>query len=138
MPTSLPSRPQYVPVSTCPLSTSSAHTVRPKEIVFELFLPLAPLSAARRASASSSSSPSSSVTGRWILGKRYDPEDLDGWTQHFRSIPWFTYRHTFPTMAPYPYTDDAGWGCMLRSAQMMMGEGLLRCERGWRGVHVET
>lgn len=40
-------------------------------------------------------------------------EDLDGWTRHYRSLPWFTYRQGFRAMAPYPYTDDAGWGCML-------------------------
>ena len=42
-------------------------------------------------------------------------EDLDGWTRHYRSVPWFTYRQGFRPMAPYPYTDDAGWGCMLVS-----------------------
>ena len=39
---------------------------------------------------------------------------------------WLTYRCGFPEMTPYAYTDDAGWGCMLRSAQMLMANALLR------------
>ncbi|KAK7254451.1 cysteine protease [Aureococcus anophagefferens] len=39
---------------------------------------------------------------------------------------WFTYRCGFEELAPYGFTDDAGWGCMLRSAQMLLGNALTR------------
>lgn len=42
------------------------------------------------------------------------------------STMWITYRSGFPRMEPYGYTDDSGWGCMLRSAQMLMAQALLR------------
>ncbi|KAH8077569.1 hypothetical protein JL720_9951 [Aureococcus anophagefferens] len=47
---------------------------------------------------------------------------------------WFTYRCGFEELAPYGFTDDAGWGCMLRSAQMLLGNALTRNgrRRGWR------
>lgn len=42
------------------------------------------------------------------------------------STMWITYRSGFPKMEPYGYTDDSGWGCMLRSAQMLMTQALQR------------
>ncbi|CAM9767368.1 unnamed protein product, partial [Choristocarpus tenellus] len=50
------------------------------------------------------------------------------------STMWITYRSGFPRMEPYGYTDDSGWGCMLRSAQMLMAQGLQRhlLGRSWR------
>eukprot|EP00752_Nemacystus_decipiens_P006877 g6178.t1 len=47
---------------------------------------------------------------------------------------WITYRSGFPRMEPYGYTDDSGWGCMLRSAQMLMIQALQRhaLGRSWR------
>lgn len=42
------------------------------------------------------------------------------------STMWITYRSGFPRMEPYGYTDDSGWGCMLRSAQMLMTQALQR------------
>lgn len=42
------------------------------------------------------------------------------------STMWITYRSGFPKMEPYGYTDDSGWGCMLRSAQMLMIQALQR------------
>jgi cysteine protease ATG4 len=49
--------------------------------------------------------------------------------EHARSVAsilWFTYRSGFPRIMPYPLESDAGWGCMLRCAQMLMAAGLQR------------
>ena len=46
--------------------------------------------------------------------------------RHLSSLLRMTYRKDFPALTPYHYTDDAGWGCMLRSAQSMMAHTLLR------------
>ena len=45
---------------------------------------------------------------------------------HSRSLFRFTYRSGFETLSPYHYSDDAGWGCMLRSAQMIMAQAFSR------------
>ncbi|OQR87768.1 cysteine protease family C54 [Achlya hypogyna] len=45
---------------------------------------------------------------------------------HLQSIIWLTYRRDFAQMTPYEFTSDAGWGCMLRTAQMMLCEAHLR------------
>lgn len=37
-----------------------------------------------------------------------------------KSLFWFTYRYDFSEIKPYQITTDAGWGCMLRSAQMLL------------------
>jgi hypothetical protein len=55
-----------------------------------------------------------------LLGKEYtslsSQEFLDDW----QTRPWITYRSGFPPINPSEYTSDAGWGCMLRSGQMLL------------------
>lgn len=47
--------------------------------------------------------------------------------RHSESLMRFTYRNRFPALLPYnDITSDAGWGCMLRSAQMLMAQALQR------------
>jgi len=54
--------------------------------------------------------------------------------RHVRSLFRFTYRKDFPAFDPYNITSDAGWGCMLRVSQMLMGNAQMRhlCGKEWR------
>lgn len=60
-----------------------------------------------------------------LLGKTYHPvHNYHDRKKFERSLFWFTYRCDFPQIAPYGIDTDAGWGCMLRSAQMLLGHTL--------------
>ena len=54
--------------------------------------------------------------------------DLENFKADFKAILWMTYRKNFFPIKPAPFycTSDAGWGCMLRSAQMVLGQALQR------------
>jgi Peptidase family C54 len=69
-----------------------------------------------------------------ILGTSYKDSNRSEIRIHVSSLFRFTYRKDFPTLHPYPISSDAGWGCMLRSAQMLMACALQRhlLGRGWR------
>eukprot|EP01088_Endostelium_zonatum_P003316 TRINITY_DN1452_c0_g1_i2.p1 TRINITY_DN1452_c0_g1~~TRINITY_DN1452_c0_g1_i2.p1 ORF type:complete len:401 (-),score=104.33 TRINITY_DN1452_c0_g1_i2:18-1220(-) len=43
----------------------------------------------------------------------------------FRSCFWFTYRKNFIRIEPSGLTSDVGWGCMLRSGQMLLSQALI-------------
>ncbi|ELR19150.1 cysteine protease, putative [Acanthamoeba castellanii str. Neff] len=53
---------------------------------------------------------------------------------HFRSVVWCTYRAAFPRLGSDSYTSDMGWGCMLRTGQMVLAQTLTRHLLGteWR------
>lgn len=60
-----------------------------------------------------------------MLGKNYHPiHDFHSRKGYETSLFWFTYRWNFPEIVPYQITTDAGWGCMLRSAQMLLAHTL--------------
>lgn len=60
-----------------------------------------------------------------LAGKSYHPiHDYATRREDESNLFWFTYRCDFPPLNPYNLTSDAGWGCMLRSAQMMLVQAL--------------
>jgi cysteine protease ATG4 len=61
----------------------------------------------------------------YVLGSILHPiHDFTKRKELEQSLFWFTYRFDFKEIKPYGITTDAGWGCMLRSAQMMLAHTL--------------
>ncbi|XP_042234009.1 cysteine protease ATG4D-like isoform X2 [Homarus americanus] len=59
---------------------------------------------------------------------------MEAFKRHFNSLVWCTYRRQFPTLHDSVLTTDCGWGCMLRTGQMMLGHALIRhfLTKDWR------
>lgn len=61
----------------------------------------------------------------YVVGKTFHPTLEFQLRKDFQaSLYWFTYRSNFAEIKPYGITSDAGWGCMLRSAQMLLAHTL--------------
>eukprot|EP00794_Sanderia_malayensis_P008211 gene8211-9091_t len=88
----------------------------------------------------------------WLLGKCYDSRRLDEvdyaisrkeenrilqideFFEEFASLIWLTYRKEFPQLQNSTLTTDCGWGCMLRTGQMILANTLLVhfLKKSWR------
>ena len=86
----------------------------------------------------------------WLLGRLYhsqsddmtdselQPEhkilSMDQFFEDFSSLIWLTYRKHFTQLANSNLTSDGGWGCMLRTGQMLLANAILihMLKEGWR------
>ena len=67
-------------------------------------------------------------------GERSNEVGRREWERDWRSRCWMTYRRGFEALGRTKWCTDAGWGCTLRSAQMMLANALSIHSRGrhWR------
>jgi cysteine protease ATG4 len=68
------------------------------------------------------------------------PPHLREFLEHFRSLLFCSYRKNFPPIVGTHFSTDAGWGCMLRTGQMMLARTILVLLYGadWRLSDVDV
>ncbi|XP_047427583.1 cysteine protease atg4da [Mugil cephalus] len=63
-----------------------------------------------------------------MFGKSYELKnegDRESFRRSFASLLWLTYRRGFPQLGGCSLTTDSGWGCVLRTSQMLLARGLM-------------
>lgn len=98
----------------------------------------------RLLSCRSDPSPTSSPHSIWLLGVCYPLCESDDiavkvdickqFEADLHSRIWITYRKGFQAIVDTKLTTDVGWGCMIRSGQMLLAQALVchNLGRGWR------
>ena len=59
------------------------------------------------------------------IQERHKVLSLDQFFEDFSSLIWLTYRKKFSQLAKSNLTSDGGWGCMLRTGQMLLANAIL-------------
>ncbi|KAH3764580.1 glycoside hydrolase family 43 protein [Pelomyxa schiedti] len=67
------------------------------------------------------------------MGNHYNADQVPRFLHECRTLPWFCYRNGFQALHTVNVRSDTGWGCMLRSGQMILARALL-CNK-WAKAH---
>ena len=60
----------------------------------------------------------------WLKGESYNSDTLNNFERELLLKKWITYRKNFESIEDN-ITTDYGWGCMIRSLQMILLNGLI-------------
>ena len=64
----------------------------------------------------------------FVLGRKFvlsKSEEEAAFREFWQSLLWFSYRSDFPAIGDTGYTSDVGWGCTLRTAQMLLANAFM-------------